>query len=594
MDNQNAQTHQPVGSLAITPPQRWLSRDRPDDTPMAWWDGGVLTLGQLRGDVAALWLDLADAPGERWALCMSDGYTLLVALLALWHRGKIPVIPGHNRIKQLEEQRDDFDGVISDTPLLIDRPLIMLIPAHQPSTLSLPAIADDARLVIFTSGTTGRPKAVTKTLRAMTTEARWLAALLQDTLRANADENHGEPVAACRVISSVTHQHMYGLSFGLFLPMTLGIPFARETSRYPEHFVRQSAHHPVLFISSPAFLTRLDPQLPAPRCIGVFSAGGPLPWQAAQQAGHWLCSTVTEIYGTTETGVLAWRRRQREADAWQPFDGIDFHRSEGHIRVTSALIDQPEGQCLDDRLEFAGQSPRFQLAGRHDQVINIEEKRVSLSEIEQRVTAMAEIAEAAVVPLTKHGRLCVGAVIVLTQQGTQRLNRGTLSALLQLFRRRLSSWLEPVAVPRYWRVVPAIPRTARGKYDGDRLNALFCNRLPLEISRLTPVETQAELLLKVDPALFWFRGHFPGQPILPGLAQVEWAMHYGREVLMTEGVFGGIENVKFQRPVKPGQTLRLQLEWQAQRRLLLFRYQLCDPPQQEEPTVSSGKIKLCL
>ncbi|MEA9390031.1 AMP-binding protein [Acerihabitans sp. TG2] len=586
MDNQNAQTHRAVDSLAITSPQRWLSCDRPDNTPISLWDGGVLTLGQLRGDVVALWLDLADAPGERWALCVGDGYTLLVALLALWHRGKTPVIPGHNREKQLEEQRGDFDGVISDTPLTIGCPLIMLKPTHQPATEILPAIADDARLIIFTSGSTGRPKAISKTLRTMATEARWLATLVRKTSR-------DKPIAGCRVVSSVTHQHMYGLSFGLFLPMTLGIPFARETSRYPEHLIRQSAQLPVLFISSPAFLTRLDQKLPAPDCIGVFSAGGPLPWQAAQQAGHWLCSCVTEIYGTTETGVLAWRRRRQETDAWQPFDGIDFHRSENHLRVSSALIDQPEGQYLDDRLEFTGQGQHFQLAGRHDQVINIEEKRVSLCEIEQRITAMAEVSEAAVVPITKHGRRCVGAVIVLTEQGTLGLHQGTLSTLTQLFRRRLSTWLEPVAVPRYWRVVLAMPRTGRGKYDSDRLNALFFNRLPLEISRLISAETQAELLLKVDPSLFWFRGHFPEQPILPGLAQVEWAMHYGREVLMTEGVFGGIENVKFQRPVKPGQTLRLQLEWQAQRRLLLFCYQLCDPQQREAPTISSGKIKLC-
>lgn len=28
------------------------------------------------------------------------------------------------------------------------------------------------------------------------------------------------------------------------------------------------------------------------------------------------------------------------------------------------------------------------------------------------------------------------------------------------------------------------------------------------------------------PSLFWFRGHFAVQPLLPGVAQIDWVMHY--------------------------------------------------------------------
>lgn len=587
MDNQETDKSRRLAPCAPVAPACWLSPGRPDATPIAWRGDRCLNLGQLRHDVAVLWRALHEAEGARWALCFDDGYGFLVALLALWHQGKTPVIPGHNRQTLLAEQRHLFDGVISDLPLTLDCPLMNPARYHEPAALPLPPMADDARLILFTSGSTGRPKQVTKTLRAMATESGWLATLLHDRMGL-------DTLAGCRVVSSVTHQHLYGLTFAIFLPMCLGLPFALETTRYPEHFVRQCGRHPVLFISSPAFLARIDPRLPAPRCVGVFSAGGPLSWCDAQATGLWLSAVVTDIYGATETGILAWRRRLDEADLWQPFGGVAFHPAQGRTRVTSALINHPQGQLLDDRLVFGKDGREFALAGRDDRVVNIEEQRLSLPDIEQRLNALPDVAEAVALPLTKHGRHTLGAVLVLSPAGRQRLAAdGALPALVRQYRQALGAWLEPVAVPRYWRVVGAMPRTARGKYDWDRLEALFFTLLPTEISRRMLDGEQAELLLRLDPALFWFRGHFPAQPILPGVAQVDWALRYCRELLGLDERFSGIENVKFQRPVKPGQTLRLHLEWHAPRRLLFFRYTLYDPTHPAEPTVSSGKIKLC-
>ena len=49
---------------------------------------------------------------------------------------------------------------------------------------------------------------------------------------------------------------------------------------------------------------------------------------------------------------------------------------------------------------------------------------------------------------------------------------------------------------------------------------------------MLPVELNAQqqgatltLRLHADAELFWFRGHFPTLPILPGVAQLDWALH---------------------------------------------------------------------
>lgn len=119
--------------------------------------------------------------------------------------------------------------------------------------------------------------------------------------------------------------------------------------------------------------------------------------------------------------------------------------------------------------------------------------------------------------------------------------------------------------------------------------------LPIEIARSEKLaineSEQIVLELRVDRNLFWFNGHFSHQPILPGVAQLDWVMHYGAEILVPEGYsFSAIENIKFQRPVLPRDRLRLTLLWHASKQQLSFTFHILDVD--EERVASSGKIKL--
>ncbi|KAA9001938.1 hydroxymyristoyl-ACP dehydratase [Affinibrenneria salicis] len=114
--------------------------------------------------------------------------------------------------------------------------------------------------------------------------------------------------------------------------------------------------------------------------------------------------------------------------------------------------------------------------------------------------------------------------------------------------------------------------------------------LPVELARHLD-GNQARLLLSVPPDLFWFRGHFPAQPLLPGVAQLDWVMHYGCLLLAAGWRFSRVDNIKFQQPIAPGRTLSLALEWRSDRQQLAFAYSLADG--ETEKTASSGKISLC-
>ena len=71
----------------------------------------------------------------------------------------------------------------------------------------------------------------------------------------------------------------------------------------------------------------------------------------------------------------------------------------------------------------------------------------------------------------------------------------------------------------------------------------------------------------------FFQGHFPGYPVMPGVLIVEaMAQVGGVAVLSAEdyrdklALFAGIDNVRFKRQVRPGDTLRLEVELQQIRR----------------------------
>jgi 3-hydroxyacyl-[acyl-carrier-protein] dehydratase len=71
----------------------------------------------------------------------------------------------------------------------------------------------------------------------------------------------------------------------------------------------------------------------------------------------------------------------------------------------------------------------------------------------------------------------------------------------------------------------------------------------------------------VDPDSAFFAGHFPGNPILPGVIIVEALAQTGALAAMAAedgagklALFAGIERVRFRRVVRPGDTLELSTE----------------------------------
>lgn len=101
------------------------------------------------------------------------------------------------------------------------------------------------------------------------------------------------------------------------------------------------------------------------------------------------------------------------------------------------------------------------------------------------------------------------------------------------------------------------------------------------------IDNEISLLLQIDPEIAYFSGHFDDYPILPGVVQLDWAIHYGKTLLDCGHHFMGMEVIKFQQPIFPNTELLLTLRWDNDKQKLYFSY-----TSGENNSHSSGRIKL--
>jgi len=81
-----------------------------------------------------------------------------------------------------------------------------------------------------------------------------------------------------------------------------------------------------------------------------------------------------------------------------------------------------------------------------------------------------------------------------------------------------------------------------------------------------------ELTLNAVPELFQFQGHFPDEPILPGVAQVDWAARLSRQYFGTKCEIQKLGQLKFSKLIRPGGALSLRLVFDEGRRRITFTY----------------------
>jgi UDP-3-O-[3-hydroxymyristoyl] N-acetylglucosamine deacetylase/3-hydroxyacyl-[acyl-carrier-protein] dehydratase len=114
-------------------------------------------------------------------------------------------------------------------------------------------------------------------------------------------------------------------------------------------------------------------------------------------------------------------------------------------------------------------------------------------------------------------------------------------------------------------------RKEKGMYTIEQIMKVLPHRYPfLLVDRILEIEENKRIvgLKNVTINEPFFQGHFPGHPIMPGVLIIEAMAQVGGMLLMGSVedpdskvvYFMSLDNVKFRRPVKPGDQIRFELE----------------------------------
>ncbi|WP_460118747.1 AMP-binding protein [Pseudomonas sp. S2_C03] len=548
--------------------EQLLLKPQPERTVTA---GPALNHAQLCEQALSLAAGLQRQGVRRIAVHLEDAADLAIALLGAWRAGVSVLLPADLQPQTRQRWSHEVDLWLTDQAddgHLDDYRQTPAIPA--------PLNLDRCTLSLCTSGSSGEPKRIDKSLRQLVNEVQALEQLW------------GADLADACVIGSVATQHIYGLLFRVLWPLCAGRPFVRRQLPFPEDLQRASREYPSFaWVASPALLKRMGDNLDWPALSAVrrvFSSGGALPVEAAHGLYQRLQQWPTEILGSSETGGIAWR----QGDAlWQAFAGVQLSQdSDGALLIASPYLPQDHVEHTADAVRIAADG-RFELLGRLDRIVKLEEKRISLPMLERALTDHEWVAEARL-GVVQENRASLGALLVLSESGLHALRNHGRRTLTQTLREHLSQHCEAIALPRRWRLLRQLPLNTQGKLPQADVDALLMAPRPKAPEILEQIETDGEwsLQLAVPPDLAYFSGHFPQAPVLPGVVQVEWALQLGQQLMNLPEKFAGMEVLKFQQLVRPGDEIQLHLRFDPVRGKVYFAYR------NETATCSSGRILL--
>lgn len=422
---------------------------------MAWRDGEPVTAGAFLADVGALAARLPDAPAAV-NLC-EDRYAFLVAFAALLVRGQTNLLPPSRAAHAIDEtlaaHPDSY--TLGDVALDPVPPRYLHFVAHADGLGDGPEmlVARNALAAIgYTSGSTGVPRANPKRWGKLAVSTRHN----DNLLRALAGGDY-------HVVATVPPQHMYGLEFSILLPLLghaavyAGKPFfAADIDA-----ALRSVPEPRVLVTTPVHLRALlDSGHALPRFAGIVSATAPLARELAQAAEARFGAPVQEVFGSTETCVIAHRRTAHE-DAWTPYAGVTLHPQPDGTRVEAPQLAQPV--VLADIVELLPDG-RYRLCGRNTDLLEIAGKRASLGDLTHKLLRVPGVRDGVVFQLDETDAMGVRRIAALVvAPGLDAA--GILDALRR--------GIDPVFLPRPLKLVAALPRSETGKLPrADLLAAL--------------------------------------------------------------------------------------------------------------------------
>lgn len=322
--------------------------------------------------------------------------------------------------------------------------------------------SEETCIMMFTSGSTGKPKAVPQRMKEFEEDNAFIIS------------RWGKEFTSRKLVTTVSQHHIYGFLFGMSLPFTLGVPFRRKRIEFPEEF-ETLTDESYMIIATPAFLKRtveIEEKLSL-KNPWIFTSGGACSPELAEKTEKVFGFCPLEVYGSTETSGIAYRQQSKDGLKFTPFANAKLWLGDdGCLRVVSPYIKNPEGFATADLAEFFDDG-RFVLKGRSDSIVKIEEKRISLTEVENRILQTGLVEDVKVIALQNDVRQYLAAAVVLNAEGKKKFENTEKFYINRYFHDFLMQYFENVVLPKKWRFVEKLPVDVQGKKHKDEIAAMF-------------------------------------------------------------------------------------------------------------------------
>ena len=412
-------------------------------------------------------------------------------------------------------------------------------------------LEDPGQLVAFsTSGSSGEAKRILRTEASLQADA---AALVREFPSIWGDKS-------VAVVSSVRPEHMYGALWRVRAPACAALRVDPAIVASMEQLMALAGHYKrLLFVTTPSFLEKalVHPDFPCLKgaVADIVTSGSLLRTETSTAVYAVLGGSPLEIFGCTEAGTVA-SRRQIDGPLWKVYSPVHVDSCPEGLSVDSPFaISRPF--VMSDAVECVD-ATHFRLMGRTDRRVKILESYVSLPAVEKLFESHPFIARA-------HAVVCGGNVPrlgILAVPSSEALADLPLSAasFAARLRRDLCGRMDGAAFPRRIRFVRQLPVNEQGKTTvlAARTALASWAREPF-VAKWAFVADELAATLVFPPDLPCFKGHFPGLPILPGVAQLYYVRHFARQVFPDFPGRADYRRLKFQKIIRPNAAVNLRV-----------------------------------
>jgi acyl-coenzyme A synthetase/AMP-(fatty) acid ligase/3-hydroxymyristoyl/3-hydroxydecanoyl-(acyl carrier protein) dehydratase len=541
----------------------------------------LITWLHFQNDTEKLIGHLQQYQGKRILLYCDDCYSFAVGICAIWFSGAVAVLPPNAKTETLSEIIKGVDCFITD--LTFQDKKIAVINPFSIESIDKEFIwnkpdKEQLCIEIYTSGSAGNRKIIPKKIKHLEEEIVTLESVW------------GNQVQNKEFIATVSHQHIYGFLFKFLWPICSGRIFHSSTYFYPENLLLEMNRiKNCCLISSPAHLKRMPELINIekfkPLTTVIFSSGGPLNPQTAEIYIDNSGITPIEIFGSTETGGVAWKQHQKgEKPYWQALPGVEVKVDDQDcLYVRSAVVSVNsviEWFRVGDQVEMLS-NQKFTLKGRGDRIIKIEEKRLSLEEMERILKNHPQIEDAKVFTLESDAdtpkRVSLATVIVLSNKKQSQFYAPEKKRIIQELKVYLNTYFDSVLIPRFWRIVDQFPEDAQGKTPLTVLHQLFAQNNEPKITNPEILEETIEnnyvlVKFKVPEGLYYLKDHFPKAPIVPGFIQIKWIFDYITKIQRHERFsVKSLEVLKFHKILQPNDIFNCEIRFDIKNRKFVFK-----------------------